>query len=163
MRDALLVLGYDACPTSRRRSAPRTEVDPVRHLIGTAAAWGGNPDKDATYLNITPAKNDGTTVYKLNVKDVPVDGFWSVSLYNADGYYEKNHYDAYSLNNITAQEKRGRLGRHPVRRLRRQDPELPADHEGLELHGAALSPARRNPERQVEIPGAAAGQLRGQP
>ena len=76
----------------------------MRHLIGTAAGWGGNPDKDATYLNVTPAKNDGTTVYKLNVKDVPVDGFWSVSVYNAEGYFEKNPYDAYSLNNITAKK-----------------------------------------------------------
>jgi hypothetical protein len=25
----------------------------------------------------------GTTVYKLKVKDVPVKGFWSVSVYNA--------------------------------------------------------------------------------
>jgi hypothetical protein len=83
----------------------REQVDPVRHLIGTAAAWGGNPDKDATYLNVTPAKNDGNTVYKLRVKDVPVDAFWSVSVYNAAGYYEKNAYDAYTLNNITA--KRG--------------------------------------------------------
>ena len=80
------------------------QVDPVRHLIGTAAGWGGNPDKDATYLNVTPEKNDGSTVYKLTVKDVPVDGFWSVSLYNAEGYFEKNQYDAYALNNLTAQE-----------------------------------------------------------
>lgn len=59
------------------------KVDPVRHLIGTAAGWGGNPDKDATYLSITPSKNDGTTIYKLSVKDVPVDAFWSISVYNA--------------------------------------------------------------------------------
>lgn len=39
---------------------------------------------------------------------MPVDGFWSVSLYNAQGYYEKNEYDAYTLNNITA--KRGSDG-----------------------------------------------------
>lgn len=54
----------------------RGQVDPVRRLIGAASAWGGNPENDATYLNVTPAKNDGATVYKLNVKDVPVDGFW---------------------------------------------------------------------------------------
>ena len=147
-------------PITRRRSAPRRQVDPIRHLIGTASGWGGNPDKDATYLNVTPAKNDGTTVYKLNVKDVPVDGFWSVSVYNAEGYFEKNPYNAYSLNNITAKKKSGWLDRHPVRRLRRQDPELHPDHEGLELRRAALSAARGNPERQMEIPGAAAGQLR---
>jgi hypothetical protein len=50
---------------------------------------GANPPKDATYLNFVPGKNDGKTVYILNVpSDVPVDGFWSVSLYNAEGYYE---------------------------------------------------------------------------
>ena len=26
---------------------------------------------------------EGTTIYKLDVKNVPVDAFWSVSLYNA--------------------------------------------------------------------------------
>lgn len=77
------------------------QVDPVRHLIATAAGWGGNPDKDATYLSFNPARNDGTTIYKLRVKDVPVDAFWSISLYDAQGYFEKNKYDAYSLNDIT--------------------------------------------------------------
>jgi len=33
---------------------------------------------------------------------VPVDGFWSISIYNKDGYFEKNPYNAYSLNNLTA-------------------------------------------------------------
>jgi hypothetical protein len=81
------------------------EVDPVRHLIGAAAAWGGNPAQDAIYLNVTPSKNDGTTVYKLDVKDVPVDGFWSVTVYDAEGYLQANPYNAYSLNNITAKKK----------------------------------------------------------
>jgi hypothetical protein len=103
VRDALLVLG-STIPDFKKAFGTRDQVDPIRHLIGTAAAWGGNPDKDATYLNVTPAKNDGTTVYRLNVKDVPVNGFWSVSVYDAEGYYEKNPYNAYSLNNITAQK-----------------------------------------------------------
>ena len=101
VRDALLAL---SATTSGFRHAfgARDEVDPIYHLIGTAAGWGGNPDRDATYLSVTPARNDGTTIYRLNVKDVPVDGFWSISLYSADGYFEKNPYDAYSINNITA-------------------------------------------------------------
>jgi hypothetical protein len=103
VRDALLALSA-TMPDFKNAFGTREQVDPIRHLIGTAAAWGGNPDKDATYLNITPSKNDGTTIYRLNVKDVPVNGFWSVSLYNAQGYYEKNQYNAYSVNNITAQK-----------------------------------------------------------
>jgi hypothetical protein len=103
VRDALLVLAT-TLPDFKKAFGTKAQVDPVRHLVATAAAWGGNPDKDATYLNITPAKNDGTTVYKLNVNKVPVDAFWSVSVYNADGYYEKNAYNAYSLNDITAKK-----------------------------------------------------------
>lgn len=103
LRDALLVLAEFA-GGFKNAFGTKQQVDPVRHLIGTAAGWGGNPDKDATYLSTVPAKNDGNTVYKLNVKNVPVDAFWSVSVYDAKGFFEKNPYNAYSLNNITAKK-----------------------------------------------------------
>ena len=54
---------------------------------------------------ITPSGNDGSGIYKLTVKDVPVDGFWSISVYDAKGHFVKNSFDAYTLNNVTA--KRG--------------------------------------------------------
>jgi hypothetical protein len=101
VRDGLLTLAATV-PNTKGMFGARGAVDPVRHLIGAASAWGGNPEKDALYLNVVPAKNDGNTVYKLNVKDVPVDGFWSVSVYNAKGYFEPNLQNAYTLNNITA-------------------------------------------------------------
>jgi hypothetical protein len=104
VRDALLVLATTV-PDTRRMFGARDEVDPVRHLIGTALAWGGNPEKDAFYLNVTPGKNDGKTVYRLTVKDVPVDGFWSISVYNAKGYFEPNKENAYTLNNLTAKKE----------------------------------------------------------
>ncbi|MDF0673109.1 MAG: DUF1254 domain-containing protein [Nitrospira sp.] len=103
VRDALLILG-STIPDFKSAFGPKGQVDPIRHLIGTALGWGGNPDRDATYLNVTPPKNDGATAYKLVVKDVPVDGFWSISLYNAEGYYQKNLYGAYALNNVTAKK-----------------------------------------------------------
>ena len=46
--------------------------------------------------------NDGKTLYRLNVMDVPVDGFWSVTVYDERGLILKNSLDAYSLNTITA-------------------------------------------------------------
>src|SRR5258706_3997957 len=103
VRDALLTLGTTILD-NKRMFGGRTEVDPVRHLIGSAMLWGGLPEKDALYLNITPDNNDGAAVYKLNVQDVPVDGFWSITIYNAKGYLEPNRYNAYSLNNITAKK-----------------------------------------------------------
>lgn len=102
VRDSLLALN-SGLPDLRRAFGARFQVDQVRHLIGTAAAWGGNPDKDAIYLNVTPARNDGKAVYRLNVPaKVPVNAFWSVTVYDAEGHLKKNEYNAYSLNSITA-------------------------------------------------------------
>ena len=102
IRDALLVLA-ESLPDTHGMFGTADEVDPVRHLIGSASAWGGNPEKDGSYPNVTPARNDGETVYRLVVPpDVPVDGFWSISRYNAQGYFAPNDLNAYSVNNITA-------------------------------------------------------------
>jgi hypothetical protein len=35
---------------------------------------------------------------------VPVNAFWSVTVYDAEGHLKKNEYDAYSLNSITAKK-----------------------------------------------------------
>ena len=103
VRDALLELGT-TIPDTQHMFGSRSEVDPVRHLIGSAMLWGGLPEKDALYFNITPESTDGTAVYKLKVQDVPVDGFWSITVYNAKGYLEPNQHNAYSVNNITARK-----------------------------------------------------------
>jgi hypothetical protein len=101
VRRALLALA-ETVPDTRAMFGSRDQVDPVRHLIGAAAAWGGHPAKDALQLNVAPRLNDGRTRYRLSVKDVPVDGFWSVTVYNAQGYLESNRADLYSVNSIAA-------------------------------------------------------------
>ena len=104
VRDALLALAA-TLPSLNGAFGARGKVDPTHHLIGCAAGWGGNPDTEAQYINVTPTRNDGKVVYRLNVPaDVPVDAFWSISVYNAKGYFEKNAQNAYSLNNITAKK-----------------------------------------------------------
>ncbi|GAA3210303.1 DUF1214 domain-containing protein [Microbacterium terregens] len=37
----------------------------------------------------------------LSAMVVPVDGFWSISVYNAKGYFEPNEREAHTANNIT--------------------------------------------------------------
>src|SRR5262245_34158846 len=103
VRNALLVLS-ETLTDLRRAGGGRGEVDPVRHLIATASGWGLNPDQDAIYLNVTPANNDGSTSYRLTVKNVPVDGFWSITVYDTTGHFQKNSLNAYSLNNLTAKK-----------------------------------------------------------
>lgn len=78
----------------------RAEVNPIHFMIGTASAWGGLPDNAAQYINVQPDLPVGE--YELTVRDVPVKGFWSISLYNAKGYFQQNDLNAYSLNNLTA-------------------------------------------------------------
>ena len=102
-REALLaVVAANGELDSARMFGRKGEVDPVQHLLGTAAGWGGNPRTAALYAGAVPKQNDGKTAYTLTVKDVPVDGFWSVSVYNKDGFFEKNARNAYTLNNVTA-------------------------------------------------------------
>ena len=107
VREALLaVAAANGGIDSARMFGRKGEVDPVQHLIGTAAGWGGNPQNTAFYMGAEPKENDGKTVYRLTVKDVPVDGFWSVSVYNKDGFFQKNARNVYTVNNVTAKPNR---------------------------------------------------------
>ena len=98
-RDAVLTLarGVRAFAHAFGR---KDAVDPIRHLLGTASGWGGLPEQEAFYLNVDPGFPTGE--YRVTVRDVPVDGFWSISVYNADGFFVPNDRNAYSINNLTA-------------------------------------------------------------
>lgn len=101
VRDALVSL-FATLPDTKGMFGTKEDTDPVRRLIGAAAAWGGNPEKEALYLTVNPPQNDGVTAHRLTVGDVPVDGFWSVTVYNAEGYFTPNPQNAYSFNDVTA-------------------------------------------------------------
>ena len=103
VRDALNVLA-DTLPDKNRMFGAKGQVDPVRHLLGLGVGLGRQPGQGGNLPQRHAGPQRRATPYRLTVKDVPVDAFWSVSVYNAEGYFEKNaRDDAYSLNNLTAQ------------------------------------------------------------
>lgn len=99
-RDALLALGR-GLPDARHTFGRKDAVDPVRHLIGTATGWGGLPETEAFYAIDSQPREVGR--FTLTLRDVPADAFWSVSIYNRDGFFEANPFDSYNINSVTAE------------------------------------------------------------
>ena len=79
------------------------EVKPVDFLVGAAAGWGGLPAYGAMYVIESVDANDGNTPHVLNVKDVPVSAFWSLTVYTAEGYLGSNELGVNSYNSVTAE------------------------------------------------------------
>lgn len=89
-------------PNSFHMFGSKDEVEAVRHFLGTAGGWGGLPETEAFYLGVDP----GLPVepYKIEIPaDVPVGAFWSISLYNAAGFFEPNDLNAYNINSVTGE------------------------------------------------------------
>jgi hypothetical protein len=101
VRVALQLLGNTVAGDERTFGA-REEVDPVRHLIGTATHWERCPPRDIAYLLNVPRYNDGRTVHRLAVGHVPVDGFWSLSVYDANGHFFADGHRGHTVNSHTA-------------------------------------------------------------
>lgn len=91
-------LGYDSGEAFGRKD----EVKPLSHLVGALGGWGGQPPSMAVYESRTVETNDGKAPYAVTVKDVPVDAFWSITVYNSEGYLEANDIGRNSFNNFTA-------------------------------------------------------------
>ena len=135
---------------STTRSAARTRSTPSAPARHGRRAGAACPSRRRSTSTSTPASRPAST--RSPSRDVPVDGFWSISVYNADGYFEPNDRNAYSVNNITATPERRRLGHGALRRLRRRPTELPADHGRLELRRAPVPTTTRDPRRHLDLP-----------
>jgi len=77
------------------------QTKPIDHLIGAAAGWGGLP-REAAFYDLRSVADTSGVAHSVTVRDVPVDAFWSITVYNADGFIDENELGAYSFNNVTA-------------------------------------------------------------
>lgn len=74
-------------PNFEGAMGPRGQVDPDKHLIATAAAWGLFPEQHATYFNDSPGL--GTDRCYQATYSVPKNkAFWSITMYGATGFIE---------------------------------------------------------------------------
>ena len=88
--------------TDNSKSAgTREDVDPIKQLITAAFGFGTLPETESFLIIAQPdLPSDGA--YMLNVKDVPVDGFWSLAMYDNEGYFHSNKYDSYGFSDQSA-------------------------------------------------------------
>jgi GAF domain-containing protein len=105
------LLGYvpeDLVGTRFYEPTDRGFIHSLASAVGSRASTLGAVSERIGRLGhrVVPAENDGQTVHRLAVRDAPVDGFWSISVYNARGFFEKNALDSYSLNNLTAKRNK---------------------------------------------------------
>jgi hypothetical protein len=104
MRKAYNILGSTAS-SSANFFGVKCDRSYLDASMGVAIGWGGMQRKDALYLPTQVEKNDGKTAYTITVpKEVPVGGFWSVTIYNQERFMVPNEYNSYSLNSLTTKK-----------------------------------------------------------
>ena len=84
----------------------KDEVNPVKFLFASATGWGGNPQKDAMYAGVTPEKNDGKTALHAQCERRAGGRLLVDQPLQREGYFQKNQYNAYSVNNITGKKNK---------------------------------------------------------
>lgn len=100
--DLLVELGKGLTDNSKSAGSAK-EVDAIKHLITSAYGFGTLPETESFLLVVQP-NLPSDNAYVLNIDDVPVDGFWSLAMYNEEGYFEKNEFESYGYSDQTAEK-----------------------------------------------------------
>jgi len=83
------------------------DVPLINHNAGTAFGWGGFTPDQAVYPQYFPTSDGPQT---LTLKDVPVKAFWSITVYDKEGFPQT---DTYNINSSFAEaDKDGSVTNH---------------------------------------------------
>ena len=93
MRARYQELGKQEGITSEVMFGKKGEVPLKEHNVGTAAGWGGFTAERAVYPFYFPESAEPQT---LTLKDVPAGAFWSITVYDAEGYPQGEVYNVNS-------------------------------------------------------------------
>jgi len=86
---------------TRGAMGKKGEVNELIHTVATIAGWGLNPPYEAMY-EVVNGDFFPNKLYRIDIPaKVPVKAFWSISIYNKKGFFEKNDMDAYTANSVT--------------------------------------------------------------
>ena len=96
MRARYQEIGKKEGITSEVMFGKKGEVPLKEHNVGTAMGWGGLTPERAVYPSIYGENSEPQT---LTLKDVPAGAFWSITVYDAEGYPQG---DVYNINSAFA-------------------------------------------------------------
>ena len=96
MRAKYQRIGKEEGITSEVMFGKKGEVPLKEHNVGTAMGWGGLTPERAVYPSIY---GESTEPQTLTLKDVPTNAFWSITVYDAEGYPQG---DVYNINSAFA-------------------------------------------------------------